>query len=406
MSSRLAAPFKNAFQETLLGLTYSMQAGQTADLFSRACVEQFSEADWSSYGYLFTQVFEPDVLREVALLAGVDYAAAADLRSRPSAAMEQLADMLDHVGELPVVGQVNVASALISVSRFDAAARVLRRILPGKAGSRDAFEVGMLDFMISNRRDDGVGSREVFSRIRHTIETGSIPRDRILHACTQAVVWHLKRHEATEADFRWFAETGNTLAISDRSLSPASLSSWYRGIAMLPAAKGQAETTRTYMRRAQETAQETVAKRDRAFEQNLIKTYYESTLKEHLYLTGDFEKAEEAGLNLVELDSAWAPSYAELAEVYERWKHLEDAALWYEKAAAAGPPYMGHHPLKAARCREAVGQYVLALPHYQALATLSPANEAVLQAGLHTARAAGHAAARDFEEALNLIHVQ
>ncbi|MEV8327642.1 hypothetical protein [Kitasatospora sp. NPDC056731] len=406
MSDWIAAPFENSFQSTLLGLTYSAHAGPLADLFSQACVNQFNEANWSSYGYLFTQVFESDVLREAALLGGADHAAVADLHSLPTSAMKRLAEMLEHADDLPVVGRVNLASALISVSRFDIAAGVLREIPPTEIGSRDAFEVGMLDFMISNRRDDGAGSPQAFSRIRHAIEAGSIPRDRVLHACTQAVVWYLKRHEATEADFRWFASTGVALARSDRSLSPASLSSWYRGIAMLPAAKGKADATRTYMRRARETAEETIAKRPRAFERNLIKTYYESTLKEHLYLTGDLEKAEQAGLDLVELDPVWAPSHAELAEVYERWERIEDAALWYEKAAAAGPPYVGHHLLKAARCREAAGQHDLAVPHYQVLAALAPANATVLQAGLHAARTSGHEATVDFEEALNLIHVQ
>jgi len=398
--------FGNAFQETLLGLTYSTGAVRSTDMFSRACVEQFHEADWTSYGYLFTQVFEPDVLREAALLAGVNYADAADLTHVPSAEMAHLADMHSRARDLPVVGQVNVAAALISVSRFDAAAQVLQLASARGLSGRDAFEAAMLDFMVANRRDDGVGSPEIFFRLRRTIESGSIPDDRVLHACTQAVVWYLKRREATEADFRWYVATGRALVTSRRPLSPASLSSWYRGLAMLPAAIGRAETTRTYMQRARETAEETIAQRPRAFEQNLIKTYHESTIKEHLYVTKDFEKAEEADRSLVDLDPAWAPSYAELAEVYQRWKRLEDAADCYEQAAAVGPPYVGLHLLKAGRCRDACGHYDLAIRHYQVLAQLAPANEAILREGLHTAQAARHSAADDFEEALNLIHVR
>ncbi len=118
---------------------------------------------------------------------------------------------------------------------------------------------------------------------------------------------------------------------------------------MIPAGRGQALQTRHYMQRAREAAEEVISRRPRRHEMNFIKTYHESAIKEHLYVTGDFEKAKEAGNALIALDAGWAPSYAELAEVYQKSGDQQRAAELYEQALATlGPPYVGHHLLNAA----------------------------------------------------------
>ncbi|GAA2740236.1 MULTISPECIES: tetratricopeptide repeat protein [Kitasatospora] len=390
----------NTFSETMLGLQYATTPDRPADLFSQACVEQYEQADPRFFGYLFAQVFEPNVLHEVALLEGVPYSSLRELGHRPTPAMARLAESAGNAADLPVVGLVNVAAALISVSRFDLAVDLLGQAERRAGEPRERFEIAMLEFIVANRRDDGTGSPRAFLGMRRAIETGAVPADRAIDACTQAVVWFMKRRELPEAEFAWYLETGKALAAAPAALDPASLSSWYRGLAMVPAAEGSVAETRRYMRYAQEAADETYSRRPRAYELHFMKTYHESTMKEHMYLTGDRDGAEEAGHALIALDPVWSVSHGELAEAYVRFGRIREAAESYERAVAAGPPYVGHHLLHAARCHEKLGNRDRALEHYLALSELARDDESVLRAGLDLAQDGPATSRTHFERAL------
>lgn len=168
---------------------------------------------------------------------------------------------------------------------------------------------------------------------------------------------------------------------------------------MLPAAKGATDTTREYMNRAREAAEEKVAESPGASEKNLVKTYYESSLKEHMYLHRDLDAAVEAGRALIALDPVWAPSYGEVAEAYERFGRRQQATELYEQAVEAGPPYLGHHLLRAARCREALDQPDAALGHYSALLELAPGNDTVRSAGFALVNRVSPTSRQRFEQA-------
>lgn len=394
---------RNTFQETLLGLEYTPRPDRSVDLFSRACVEQYHELNLTRFGYLFAQVFEPDVLKEVALLEEESYVSLADLSHRPTAATIRLAELVQNAADLPVIGLVNLASALISISRFDLAVRILEQATVRAADPRESFEIAMLEFVVSNRRDNGTASRQAFLRMRKAIEAGSLPYDRVMDACAQAIVWYLKRRELSEADFNWYLATGNALAKAPERLDPGSISSWYRALAMLPASRGEARATRRYMQYAREAAGETFTRRPRAYEMHYMKTYYESSLKEHMYVAPDLEKAEEAGHALITLDPAWAPSYGELAEAYLKFGKPEQAARLYDKAVETGPPYVGHHLSCAAKCYETVGNNERALAHYLTLSELAPQSVSVLLAGLKIARGISHESRGYFQCAIDRL---
>jgi hypothetical protein len=391
---------RNSFQETLLQLDLTSDPDRPVDIFSQACVQQYRELQLDHFGYLFTQVFEPDVLREVALLEGRPYPPLAELNDRTSPATARLADLVDNAADLTVIGLVNVASALITVCRLGPAARLLELAGARAVSPRERFEVAMLDFLVSNRRDDGAGSPEAFRRMREAIETGDIPRERVIDVCSQAVVWYLKRKEVSEADFRWYVTTGSALAKNAGRIDPTTRSAWNRAVAMIPAGNRQADATRRYMERAREAAEEAISRRPRAYEMNFIKTYHESAIKEHMYVTGDADKAIEAAEALVALDPVWAPSYGEFAEACQRFGDKRRAAELYEKAAALGPPYVGLHLLRAARCYEALGDYARAVEHYLTLSELAPRNESILVAGLRSAEKVSPQARDRFEFAL------
>ncbi|MGW5496861.1 hypothetical protein [Streptomyces olivaceoviridis] len=394
----------NTFQETLLGLEYTTGPGRPADLFSRACVEQYADLRLDRFGYLLAQVFEPNVLHEAALLAGLSYDSLADLSHRPTEPVERLAALVRDAADLPVTALVNTAAALISVSRFDPAECLLADAYARAATPRERFEASMLAFVVTNRRDDGADSPRQFDRMREAAETGEVPEDRVLDACSQAVVWYLKRKELPEAEYEWFHATGARLAETHDRLDPGAISSWYRALAMVPAAVGEAETTRRYMEYAREAAEDTMARRPRAYETHFLKTYHESSLKEHMYLTRDLDRAEEAGRALIALDPAWAPSYGELAEAYAAFGRPELAAELYEQAVAAGPPYVGHHMLRAAGCHRKAGAADRALALHRDLARLAPDDEQVLRDGLDLADGLGDDTSRhQFQAALERL---
>lgn len=399
MGAPMVAIRRNAFQETLVGLHFTASPDAPPDIFSQACVESFDECDMTRFGYAFTQMFEPAVLYEVALLEGVPYESLTNLDHRPTAAMTRLAEFVHDAAELPVVGLVNLASALISVSRFDLATRLVAHASQQATTSREEFEIAWLEFLISNRRDDGADSPSAFGKMRKALASG-VPRGRMLDACTQAVVWYIKRQEVPQDEFTWWMALGAGLLRAPDHLDSGTVSSWYRGVAMVPAARGNARETRRYMQLARDAAEETIAQRPRASEMNTIKTYYESAMKEHLYVTRDFDSAEEAGLALIALDPAWSPSYGELAAVYQKMGKLDRTAELCEQAAQVGAPYVGHHLLRAATCHESLGNDEHALAHYLTLAELTPRNERVLTGGLQVARRMSHESRVQFERAL------
>lgn len=396
------APGVNTFQETLLGMEFSESEGRPADLFSRACVDQFDSWDLGVFGYRLAQVFEPNVLFEVALISGVPYTDLADLTHRPSATINRLGNLADRSGELSPVELVNVASALISISRFDLAEQMLDRARARTSTARERFEISMLDFVISNRRDDGAGSPAAFHAIRQAIESKELPADRILYACSQAVVWYLKRKEMQDVDFDWYVTSGRDLAKSD-DVDPASVSSWYRALAMLPAAQGNRAATREYMVEAKRTAEEAMERRPGAYESHFLKTYFESALKEYMYVTPDREKAIEVGTALVALDPVWSPSHGEVAEAHARFGEFAQAAENYDRAAELGPPYYGHHLLQSARHHEKSGQIETAVARYRTLADLVPADRRVLEAGLSAARSIGDDTEEFFAHAVSAL---
>jgi hypothetical protein len=391
---------RNSFQQTLIGLEYDECSTTPADLFSRAVVEAYRTADTAQFSYLFSQVFEPGVLKEVALLEQVPFDQVNNLEHQATETITELADLVRNHEGLSMVALMNTAAALISISRFSEADRLLRRAAVIGSTPREIFEVAMLQFIISNRRDNGATSPRAFSRMRHCIETSSLPLDRILDACSQAVVWYLKRRELSEQDFGWFLAKGRDIARSPFYVAASALSSWYRALAMIPATEGKRVMTRQYMSRAREAALMTVSKQPRAYEMHLVKTYYESSLKEEMYLGGNLRSAEAAGRSLIDLDPAWSPSYGELAEAFMHFGEFAQAAELYETAARNGPPYVGQHTLSAANCHTRLGNRERALDQLLALLSISTSQTA-LRLSLKLAEEISHPACHELKAALN-----
>ena len=370
-----------AFEETMLGLEYD-PARPAVDLFSGACVEMFEHRNPRSYDYPLAQVFEPAVLAEVAMLAGRSANAVTTLEYAPTGRVRHLREQIDVAGALPLAEAANLAGALISISRFALAQRVLDAAPSARLDARGRFELAMLRFIISNRCSGGHESAHWFAQMRATIEGGAIPNERILDACTQAVVWYLKRKELSKDDFAWFARRGNELVTGRHDLSDSSLSSWYRGVAMVPAGLRHAASTRALMEKAKETAEHVLSRSGTIYDRHLLKTYYESSIKEYLYVNRDPAKAEKSAQLLIELDPLWSASWGEFGEMLVVFGRPAEAASAFDTAAELGPPYLRYHLESAGDLYHRLGDHEQAARRYYALSLFGDAPTNILERGM------------------------
>jgi tetratricopeptide (TPR) repeat protein len=367
----------NAFHRTLVEFDCP-QDGR--DLFSAACLEEFDNRPRDAYGYMFAQVFEPHVLNEVARLEGANLDGLETLTYGASERLHQLRSWLRRVGGR-AVERINLAAALISLSRFTLAARVLADIKSATCTPRDLFEAAMLDFVISNRLSDKAGMHTAFEFMRVAAKSRVLPADRLLDAAALAVVWRQKGEQVSEEIYHWFLTVGRELVEDGGAVSPGARSSWYRAVAMIPAALGDAKETRSFMLKARHAAQEALDARPSAYSAHFVKTYFESTMKEQLYVVRDIDAALETAASLIELDPLWSPSYGEKAEVHLVAKDFEAAAKCWEAAGRCGPPYVGHHYFAAAQAWESAGVPERSLEICIGLAELDPSVESVQRFG-------------------------
>lgn len=368
----------NAFSRTMVELDVTDDV--THDLFSRSVRQHLRDLRSFRWTFPLTQVFEPEVLDEAALLRGLDPTAVRRLDEGSSTA-QALAEEAAAAADEPAEETLCVAAALVSVSRFELAREVLRTV-DATAHPRAAFERAMLEFVIANRTTlSAERMTAAFRRMQAAARSEEVPRDRLLDACAQAVVWYLKCEAVPRELFEWFSREGQSLVTHRRDeLGAATVSSWYRGIAMVPAGRRDADLTRRVMRQAGRVAEEAIAQAGSgALELTLRKTYHESSVKEYLYVSRDQEQALYHADQLVDLDPAWSVSHGEKAEVCRSFRLLEQAAENFDAAATVGPPYVRHHLLQAARAWDELGEPRAALERYDAICAIGMPLPGLLQ---------------------------
>jgi tetratricopeptide (TPR) repeat protein len=336
---------RNAFYHMLSSMR--IVDGLPMDLYSRATIEEICGHSFGHYGFRLSQVFEPAVLREVAWLGAGSPGEPATFDPAPDSPARFLCERLERLPELPCVEQVNLASALVALSRFAMAERVLDAAAGTSETVRDRFEVETLRFVIENRLGRTEAMTRCYGALRGLIESGQVPDIRALDAAAQAVVWQMKKGFLPDAEWGFFLALGHRLAASSE-IGGGSRSSWHRAVAMIPAREKDSRGTSREMDCARAAAEETPRTNEFAYERHFMKTYHESALKQHMYVTGDETLAQEAGRALIQLDPAWPLSYAELAEAQLHFGHVYSAARLFEKAGLMGPPYAAMNLYRAA----------------------------------------------------------
>ena len=158
---------------------------------------------------------------------------------------------------------------------------------------------------------------------------------------------------------------------------------------MVPAAKREVGATRRFMSNAREAVEQTPGRRsgltNSTCSRPTTSPRSKSTCLSPVTPTAP-RSPEQAQLRLTGVDAERRGS-GRRARALGR---IEQAAVCYEQTVDAGPPYLGHHLLRAAECRSRTGDPEPTLTHYRRLADLASENLPVLQAGPDLARTAGH----------------
>ncbi len=380
------------------------QAGDTAiDLFSQASIQEFRTHPLDQRGYRFTQVFEPFVLREIARMENLPLHDLENFKVGDGEVVNQIRDLLANWDQLTVIQALNLASILIGFSRFERSKKLLSDLKGKITQPRDEFEYVSLWFIIHNRLGNTQEMGEDLLAMRRLIEVGGIPPERALDAAVQAVVWYFKEKVISESAYSWFEALGTRICATESSVRDTSQSSWYRAIAMAPAANNDPQKTQQYMDLAREKAEGAINDLKSPYEAHLLKTYYESTIKQHMYLTRDLELAEASARALIKLDPVWSPSYGALAQVERHFGKPHLAAKLFLKAAEIGAPYVGHHYFDAAQAFEKAEDYQHAMEIYEMLFDAFSEEHSVIVAGYKLSSWYDRSQKEKFAKALDAI---
>ncbi|GAA0955068.1 hypothetical protein GCM10009554_61950 [Kribbella koreensis] len=378
--------------------------GRPLDLYSGGVSEAFGLREETFPSFPISQVFEPAVRREAAIAAGLDDHDLATLRTGRTVREAGLRQQLEQMPESGGPERLYFTSMMVALSRFEIASTLIDESLDRSLPAPLAFEFALLGYIVGNR----VGAKkdaDWFALLRGHLSGGEIAPARALDACAQAIVCQMKTGALDRDDYRWFVEYGTRCAIEHKAeVDQGGLSSWYRGVAMIPAKGKDVGRTRELMERARGHAVAALStNRSRYYDRHLLKTYLESTAKECLYVNRDRDKAVEAAQALVDLDPVWGPSWGEFGEIYESFGEYRNASEAYLQACRCGPPWLQHYAWRLVRVLERLDEPERCLEILSWLADFDPAGTPteVLERGAGIAKNLGRPTeARAFRAAL------
>ncbi|WP_445374347.1 tetratricopeptide repeat protein [Photorhabdus tasmaniensis] len=331
-------------QSLIEATLYYNRTNVRESIWSEATCLALTHHNFDMNGYVITQALEPSFLKEVSDTVNIPYTMVENFTypcKGPGNALQWLLSMKLH---LPDIQKLNLARALITTARYRLAQAILAEINSQKLHPEQKITYLITRFIVGNRLGIHANHTHLFENIRTIIETEKISEESILEATSLAIVWYLKTKAICPATYVWFETCGKCVAESilksETFKAKLALSSFYRAYAMVPAAISDPSTTRILMLKAQHFAESLEPQNDleAALAATAKKTVLESAVKEMLYVSQDFDAAEQYGLELVSLDPHWSTNYQELAEVYIKKNEYEKALEQYHNAKHVGLP--------------------------------------------------------------------
>ena len=346
----LSNNFENSVSSVLKDLAFD---GRECSIFSGQVINAFESQNFDELGYQFSQVFEPSVLSEIAMLQNSSIAYLQSIDSFKSKNMMNIAWLISNLNLLSSRQKINLASCLISLSRFVLAKEVLDSTLVPDNDHVAKLEILFLEFMYQNRCTPTISCDVYFSKMRDLLlNSRKIHPARGVSIATQAVVWYSKGRTVSKENAVWFANyaSGNLSSVQENSDGLSLLSEWYRAIAMEPTLIQESESTRYYMEKSEDYARQCFSELNPLRAKQTMKTLLESKVKELLNIAESRENALEMIDTLVAKDPNWSPSYGQRGLVLATGSQWALARQAYLEAVEIGFPYVMFHSFHAAKC--------------------------------------------------------
>ncbi|SDW44512.1 hypothetical protein SAMN05444487_103168 [Marininema mesophilum] len=359
----------NAFLSAIL---HVREVDQQSNIWTKSVCRSLESQDFNRVPYHLGQLLEPSVLHEVSHVTRISNHHLTNLGYESEGPMKSIQDRITQRSDASPVEKLNLVYCLVSLSRFELAMHILSSLHPNQLRHEDKIYLYFIQFLIKNRLSQPFQSD--FMAMKVLLEENSLPDLIRLKVSTQAIVWEMKQRALGEELFNWYVDQGldtcKRLKEKEGLSEQLGLSSFYRAYAMVPAAKQLVKETREEMEHALHFAN--IAKPTNRLEEcrklDAMKTCFESELKEHLYLSKDYEQAERAGFDLIQTDPHWSISYHEMAEVYMKLNKIEEALSMFRKSAEVGLPritfthfMMGYCLGELNREEEAIGEFIRTL---------------------------------------------
>ncbi|MDI2590148.1 hypothetical protein NYP20_15045 [Pseudomonas sp. N3-W] len=360
--------------------------------WSRSVCAGLAEQNFDEVPYRVPQLLEPSTLVEVAQrhAIGVDelefFSYAMD---GPVAKVKWLAEMLEWA---PPVQKLSLAQCLAASCRYRFANQVLAKIPYDALFPDQRVTYHLTRFAIHNRLEITASHQDDFTALKALMQAHRLSPARVLDVCSQAIVWKLKGNAIDDELNQWFIGTGEMaarqIASSDAPVDLVSLSSFYRGLAMVPAARGDAATTRQYMLLAEDYANAVIRgeKGSSIPAREARKTVYESKLKEMLYVARDVDSARRVAEELIAYDPHWSISYHEAAEVEVTDRQWQRALQHFQQAYTIGFPRLTYSQYMIGACHQQLGNFDQALEAFKGTLLLDATNISAGVAGYGVAR--------------------
>ncbi|WP_340611370.1 tetratricopeptide repeat protein [Xenorhabdus bharatensis] len=354
-------------------------------IWSRATCLALTSHNFDMNGYVITQAMEFSLLKEIAEKVHIPYIDVVNFNyecSGPGNALQWLLSMKMY---LPDIQKLNLARALITTARYHLAQDILSMINPVKLSPEQKVTYLITSFITRNRLEPEVNCTDLFGKIKQLIEEKKISEENTLEVASLAIVWHLKTGTIDSQTYEWFRQCGQSVAekITERKTFKAmlALSSFYRAYAMVPAAINDISKTRFLMLKSQHFADilEPGSELETALAETAKKTVLESSIKEMMYVSQQWDAAEEYATKLVAFDPHWSVNYQELAEVYLKKNKYAKALEQYQNAKQVGLPRVTFTEYMIGVCHEYLGDHQEAINSFKNVLAMDETN---ISAGL------------------------
>ncbi|GEM_PF-1558328 len=371
-------PQNNEVIETLMQLS---STNHQSNNWTKGAVLGFENHNFDQLPYFQTQIFEPSILFELSRFTNISLTKIENLDySLTGSNIKIVKWLLDNIKYVTPVQKLSLSYALSSIGRYKLADHVFNQINPSQLLEHERAYYHFQKFVIKNRTGRGSDCQEEFAYIKEIMENNSLSVGANIYFSAQAVVGYQKSKFITDDLYQWYLNVGLTSAEKIKNTSSFgeihALSNFYRAYAMVPAAKGDIPLTRELMEKCFYYANCLEVNNDmtEVIKTDVLKTYYESTIKEQMFIANNLEKAEEAALTLVNLDPNWSISHQELGDVYYKQGYLQKAVEEYRTSKTLLLPRYSIALFKEANCLEEMGETYQAIEVYKDLLKFDPLN--------------------------------